>query len=404
MKLAQKTAASVALPPDKTDHFAWDDDVPGFAIRLRRGRKGQVRRNWIFQYSVGALTRRITLGNAAAVSAAQARKSAEELYAKVRLGGDPSAEKRETRERAAETFGAVLETYLTQKRGALRPRSYVEVKRHLIKDARVLHPLPLRTDPFVITTRLLPIFAKRGDASHTQLRSTLSAFFAWLMRQGLLDRNPVLGIERRVTTSRDRVLTKDELRAVLAATTGDDTFSHIIRLLLYTGARANEIGGLRWSEIQGDRIVIPGERTKNRRPLVLPITPEIRRILDARRRRPGRDLLFGRVADRPFSGWHQSKQRLDDRIRVNGATVDAWRVHDLRRSAATFMAELGTPPHIIESILNHRGGTRGGIAAIYNRAEYETPIRNALTTWDAFLTALAEGRDPDTGKVIALRA
>src|SRR5262249_24115634 len=102
---------------------------------------------------------------------------------------------------------------------------------------------------------------------------------------------------------------------------------------------------------QGDRIVIPGERTKNRRPLVLPITPEIRRILDARRRRPGRDLLFGRVADRPFSGWHQSKQRLDDRIRVNGATVDAWRVHDLRRSAATLMAEFGPPPHIIESIL-----------------------------------------------------
>jgi integrase len=175
--------------------------------------------------------------------------------------------------------------------------------------------------------------------------------------------------------SRERVLTPDELRK-LCAGLADDRFSTIVRLLLLTGARRNEIGHLQWSEVDLVRklIVLPSDRTKNGRPFELPLSAQASAIIERTPRRNASDFLFSDVQG--FKDWGGAKAALDRRI-----GIAPWTLHDLRRTCATGMAELGTQPHIIEALLNHISGHKGGIAGVYNRARYEPEIRSALQRW-----------------------
>ena len=114
-------------------------------------------------------------------------------------------------------------------------------------------------------------------------------------------------------------------------------------------------------------------------------------ILDARPRRPGNDFIFGRDTGRPFSGWGQAKDAIDARIKAAEVEMPAWRLHDLRRTCATGMSELGAAPHIVESSLNHMSGFRAGVAGTYNHCFYEQSVRAALTAWSEHVIAIVAG-------------
>ena len=90
-------------------------------------------------------------------------------------------------------------------------------------------------------------------------------------------------------------------------------------------------------------------------------------------RRNTTDFLWGK---RGFSDWNGAKHELDERL-----SIADWHLHDLRRTSATQMAELGVQPHIIEAVLNHVSGHKGGVAGIYNRAKYADEMRAALQRW-----------------------
>jgi integrase len=215
------------------------------------------------------------------------------------------------------------------------------------------------------------------------------------MGQGIADTNPVIGTSTQKERPRDRVLSPAELRTIWNALP-DDHYGAIMKLLAVTGQRAGEIAGLRWSEVDLERgtIMLPGERTKNHRPHLVPLPQAARTIIEARPRRPGRDLIFG-LAEGPFSNWSDSKQRLDEKI-----ALPHWTPHDLRRTAATMMAELGIQPHIIESVLNHVSGFRAGVAGTYNRFLYEAEKRQALNLWAEHLLAIVKGH---TAPVVPLK-
>src|SRR5262245_26059908 len=108
MKLTQVVAKTLQLPEGKTDYTMFDDDLPGFGLRLRAGGS----RVWVFQYGRGQQQRKMTLGRVSAIDAAMARKAAQTLYAKVKLGEDPGRAKIDARARAHETFGHFLPRYL----------------------------------------------------------------------------------------------------------------------------------------------------------------------------------------------------------------------------------------------------------------------------------------------------
>ena len=370
--------------PNKADCIVFDDEIAGFGLRKRDDQQ-----SWIFQYAIGSgpdrITRRIKIGNYPALSPGRARQEAGDLRAKVHLHGDPAIERRKNRIEAGNTFGKLVNQYLEFKQAELRPRSFAEVKRHLEVNAKSLHSLPLASvDQAAIATRLNAV-AKGGAIGANRTRASLSAMFVWAMGEGLATTNPVANTNRREEKSRDRVLSDAELRTAWQALEDDD-YGTIVKILILTGQRVNEIAGLRWSEIAADHIELPGDRTKNAKPHDVPITRTVRALLKERRQADGRDLIFGR-SEGPFSGWSKSKLALDKRT----GSLKHWTLHDLRRTAATGMASIGVQPHIIEAVLNHISGHKGGIAGIYNRATYSAEKAQALARWDEHIKSVVSG-------------
>jgi integrase len=220
------------------------------------------------------------------------------------------------------------------------------------------------------------------------------------MKEGLCEANPVLATNDPTEgmQPRDRVLNDDEVRAIWNACEEDDG-GRIIKLLLLTGCRREEIGGLKWSEVNLDTslLTIPGTRTKNHRTLELTLPDVATDILRSVPRQEDRDFIFGRFGG-AFSGWSAAKLRLDARIAMAaGKPIAAWRLHDLRRTMRTNLGKLGVRPDIAELAINH---VQGGVQAIYDRYRYQREIAAALALWADRVLAIAEGRESN---VVALQ-
>jgi integrase len=217
------------------------------------------------------------------------------------------------------------------------------------------------------------------------------------MREGLCEANPVIGTnDPDPQTSRDRVLSDAELAAIWN-NCGDDDFGRAVKLLMLTGCRRDEIGSLRWSEINLDAgtITISAARTKNGRAHTLALPGMALDIIRTISRRGDRDFIFG-TSGGGFSRWSAHTAALRQRL----GEMKPWWLHDLRRSTATGMAEIGIQPHIIEAVLNHVSGHKGGVAGIYNRAAYAEPMRVALQRWADHIAGLLDGR---ANNVVPLR-
>jgi Arm domain-containing DNA-binding protein/integrase-like protein len=243
MKFTTKSIATLRLPGSKADHIEWDDDLPGFGIRLREGGS----RNWVFQYALGEKQRRMSIGSAKAngLALVDARKTASELHAKVKLGQDPAGQKAEGQKRAAETFLAVARPYLAVRKQEMRSGSYSEVERHILKHCKPLHGLQFAgINQRTIAIRLNEIRESSGDVTANRVRSSLSTLYGWAMEQGIATQNPVALTGKNDEKSRERVLTDDELR-VIWAEVGDDQYGSIVRLLMLTGQRADEMASVR---------------------------------------------------------------------------------------------------------------------------------------------------------------
>jgi integrase len=385
------------LPAGKRDHVVFDDDIAGFGLRIREGGS----RTWIYKYRVGTKQRSITLGSATAVPLALARENAGQLEAKVRLGGDPAAAKQVARTEAENTVGALIEQYLDARKDDWRPGSLRQVRRHLLHYARSLHSLPITAVSLRDVAMLLNSVAKNSGApTCNKTRASLQTFFSWIIRQGirLPDGNVVSYTGRQKEAPRERVLGDAELKAIWNACRDDD-YGACIRLLILTGLREAEVGALRWDEVKDDRIELPGARTKNKRPHVVPLSDPARAIID-KFHMVGRTFVFGRDDSAGFKGWGPAKQRLDERIRNSGISMAPWVVHDLRRSAASGMQRLGIRVEVIERTLNHVSGVFRGVTGIYQRDPMTEEMRDALDRWARHIVGVVEGR---TSAIVPLR-
>jgi integrase len=413
MKIAltgNDVVAALSLPAGVREVKYFDqghsDCVVGFGLRIRDTGS----RVWVFQYKYGNKHNRMKLGTWPALSLEKARGKARKYREDVDDGGNPAAKRAESRQRSTETFGRIAARYLELRRPGLKPRSYAEIERHLNKHAKPLHGLLLAgIDRRCVAGLLSQIADGRGPIAGNRVRASLATFFAWTIREGMLDANVVIGTNRTNEAARDRVLSEVELREIWTAL-HDDDYGTIVRLLMLTGQRREEIGALRWSEVNFDRnvIVFPATRTKNKREHEIPMSNDVRNILQARDRDEDRDFVFG-AGNGPFAGWSNAKEALDSRLleaRVEALgkkakAVPDWRLHDLRRSVSTHMGDNGVQPHVIEAVLNHVSGHKSGVAGIYNRATYAAEKRVALIMWADHLRLIVDG---SSRTVVPLRA
>jgi integrase len=400
MKLTTKTVGRLTLPAEKTDVIFFDDDMAGFGFRLRRSRD-QVRRTWIAQYRAHGRTRRLKIGAVEKISPDEARKAARKALAKVELGHDPQGEREAKRRAAVHTLLSVATDYLDARKAELRPASYRVTKLYLTGSAYFgpLHTTAIgditRAD---VVARVNAIKRNSGTVTAGRARSAVSTLFAWAMGEGMCESNPVIGTNKPAdSTPRERVLEDRELAAIWRES-GDGGYGKIIKLLILTGGRRAEIGGIRWSELDLERghWLLPKERAKNGRSLLLPLPPKALSIVESVPERVDRDCLFGERAAAGFTNWSFGKAALDKRL---AGKVAPWKLHDLRRTAATRLADLGVQPHVIECILNHHSGFRSGVSGTYNRSPYLNEMRTAQALWADHLKALIEG---DGRKVFSL--
>lgn len=377
MKLTKTTIAKLTLPAGATDKIFFDDELSGFGLRVRAGGS----RKFVLHYRHGNLQRRHTIGNASAMTVEDARKRARRVAVAVDDGKDPAADKAARRVSASLLFSSVKADYLAARQREMKPRSYQEAERHLNTHWKPLHGLAVASIARpIVAARLRAITDKSGPVAANRARSTLSAMFAWAIGEGLCDLNPVIGTNKNGEDDRERILSDAELAAIWHAAPAN-SYGRIVRLLMLTAQRRDEIGGLRWAELRAlddpgkAQIALPGERTKNGRAHDVPLSKAALGLIEAQPRIVARHPVFGE-GDGGYSGWSRSKLALDAKCKVAD-----WTLHDLRRTAATRMADLGVQPHIIEAVLNHVSGHKAGVAGIYNRSAYAAEKRAALDLW-----------------------
>ncbi len=205
---------------------------------------------------------------------------------------------------------------------------------------------------------------------------------------------------------RDRWLKDDELRRIwIHAPKTHPCFGPIVRLLMLTGQRREEVNDMSWTEINRTERLwsLPGERTKNREPNRVPLNDLAIAVLDelaggAKWPRQGR--VFATSTGARYTGYGKGKKKIDRLIAQDGGeAVPEWRLHDLRRTVATGFQRLGVRFEVTEAVLNHVGGSRAGVAGIYQRHNWKTEKEEALRDWGDHIARLLPEPPPQANPV-----
>jgi integrase len=236
----------------------------------------------------------------------------------------------------------------------------------------------------------------KGNAIASRTAAYGRSCYTWAVKHQLVKANPfdAVPLSDFKTEARDRVLTDDELAAIWRAAEATDAkvFGSLVRHLILTGQRREEVAGMAWSEISADRQTwtIPASRAKNGKDHLVPLSAAARDLLpeEPHANERGSELVFPGQRGTPFNGWSKSKAQLDKDSGVTG-----WRIHDLRRTLATGLQRLGVRLEVTEAVLNHVSGSRAGIVGIYQRHEWAAEKRAALDAWATHVMALVRGRD-----------
>ena len=357
-----------------TGDVLWDEKISGFGVRARRTGKF-----YVLKFRVGGQQRWHTIGkHGSPWTPEMARKEVERLLVDVTAGKAPvtAAQRRADRERTV--AGAVKNFALAH----CRHRRTGAVMEHLLERFAVKRWG--ERDIASITQRDVVALLREVQGQPDQrvylanrVRAGLSRFFKWTMAEALIDENPVARTQRREgEKSRERVLSDAEIAAVWRAA---DDFPHgaIVRLLLATGQRRGEVGGMRWSEIDlaGRVWRLPKERTKANREHLVPLNDLAVEILQGCPR-VGDHLFAVRFREVAFAGFAVAKRRLDARSGVTG-----WRLHDLRRTVGTGMQAAGVDLVTVAAVLNHSLAALVGVTAVYARDGREEAKRRAMATW-----------------------
>ena len=365
-------------------------------------------KSWALRYRYGGKPKKLTLGKWPVMGVADARAAASEAIDAVEHGTDPGvtkqkakADRRDADLSERDKIKTLVALYGKRHLSTLKSGATVqrELDRHVVAEwgNRDIQDIAKRD-----VIDLLDVIADSGRiVTANRVRAYLSKFFNWCVDRDVIEVSPVMNVKAVAKeTSRDRVLSDDELRWFWAACEAEgQPWGALGKVLLLTGQRLSEVAGMTDAELQGDEWHLPADRTKNKRAHMVPLTAVVRDALDTIVRSDGPVGLYHTTNGRtPLSGFNKGRTYLADRM-VQIASDEAgkpveiphWTFHDLRRTAATTMARLGIPVRVTEAMLNHVSGTGGGIVGVYQRHDYADEKRQALEAWARFLGGLVSG-------------
>ena len=413
-------ATTTALKPQGKEYFVWDEGagaVPGFGIKvLPSGRQVAVLQYRVKGAGRKGTARRFTIGTLGpGLTFARAKVMADGLRAAKVNGGDPvhdtrakaqadelarSVAKEEAQTAKKRTFNTLAEIWLrTKEEKRNKNGKVVRKSRRSLPQLRLLVSthmkefLPIEAAKITAddVKRVIGAIEDRAPFMAGQVLWAAKAIFnGGVALKWFLD-NPAAGLTVDTGASpegRERTLDSDELSAIwLAAKSDQSHLGKIIRLLILTAARVSEVAGMYWSEINLDTGVwtIPAARAKNKTKHLIHLSPQAIDILRGITGTGG-GLVFSTTGTTPFSGISKAKARLD-----RASKVKDWRIHDIRRTVATGLSEMGFGLQVVERLLNHKGVSRSGLPGIYNKAEYLDDRKRALEAWGAKVEALVSG-------------
>lgn len=382
--------------------------------------------SWAFRYRHAGRPRKLTigpfvLGEDATFTLAKAREAAQEASRIVSDGRDPAEVREEEKAQAPELqpvtvdlVGDVLDEFV-KRHVKKKNRESTQTNTIAFIDKRI-RPEWKDRDTRSISKRdvvkLLDEIADEGaPESAARVRAILSKFFNWAVDRDIVDVSPVpKGSTAKQGASRERVLTDDETRLVwLACDKVGWPFGPLVKLLLLTAQRRNEVAHAELKEFtlsgNDQQWVIPEERTKNGKEHVVPLSALVLQVIEALPK-VGKKFLLSTTGETPVSGFSKAKSIIDAEMLAMAkkaaaergldpeeVMLEPWTFHDLRRTAASGMARLGFPVHVVEAVLNHQSGSIKGVAKIYNRYQYLDEKREALTAWAEYvqrITAVGE--------------
>jgi integrase len=377
LKAITDSAAKRLKPPaaGQVDYF--DGSFPGLSLRVSCGG----RKSWTYHYRIRGKLKRLTIDTYPAMSVSAAHDAWRKARDEVRSGRDPGQ-----RVDCGQTdFEGVFEEWLKRDQAENRTRHVVEyrLRKYALPKwkGRQITDIKRRDVLDVIDA-----IADRGTIILARrVHGHLHRLFAWSVGRGIIDFNPLANVDRPGSeTKRERVLTDEELAKVWKADEAlGPPYAGLFTLLILTGARRDEIGRLRWSEIVNGNIELEGSRTKTGKAHVIPLSTQAREVIEQLPRIVGSPFVFTFGGAAPVNGWAKVKARLDAASKVSN-----WVIHDLRRTTATGLQKLGTPLQVTEAILGHVAGSRGGIVGIYQRHDYADEKRAALEAWGAHVMEL----------------
>src|SRR4029077_5471496 len=347
----------------------YDDATPAFGLRVGKNRK-----TW---FAIRGKERlRTTIGRYPAVPLTDARKAARTLLT------EP------VKKQVRRSFGDASELFFVAKQNR-KPRTQKDYQR-LIK-RHFLPKLRHRKLPDLTFEDILGCVEGVAKSEANYALVVARIFLRWCVRppRRYIPHNPLEGIEIAPSKKRKRVLSDIELKGVWKAA-GAQGYPHdtVVKLLILTGQRRGEMANLRrpWINEKERTITLPPWVTKNSKEHVFPYGDMVAQILQCLPRLNSTDLIFpSRVSDaRPFSGWGKYKKELD----ALAEHVDAYRLHDLRRTMRTIHGQIGTPSEIGERLINHAAAVVTDVEEIYDRYGYLKEMRTAVGNYEAHLTKL----------------
>ncbi|MFO1160922.1 MAG: site-specific integrase [Reyranellaceae bacterium] len=407
----RKPITKRAVDALKPGEMIADDSVMGFVVR--RLPSGLL--SYGYRYRKDGKRRWIALGVGMTPDAA--RKAAQILAGEVAQRQDPLPERQARRieNLAARSVDNVLDDFLEKDVKARGLRSHDEMASLLRRYVR-----PKLGDRRIrelkrgeVVTLLDEIAVQPSDRSQDgksrrvsdKVLGVLRSAFNWYATRDEEFVSPI--VKRMAKTSlkeltRKRILAEDEVRSLWAALDSctPEPYPRLVRALLLSAARLDEIARLQRSEIKDDVAVVPAERTKTKVDHAVPITPTIAALL-GERGEAGDYVFSTNHGETPFSGFSKAKARLDkvlaeQRKKAGLPPMAGWRLHDLRRTARSLMSRAKVDPDIAERVLGH---AIPGVRGVYDVHEYAAEKRDALERLDALVRSII---DPPPANVVTL--